>query len=967
MRPLRIISLIIMLLAALGCVRNVTPVQVQGEAPWLDGRWPHEKSTLPRSNQSVFGRLENGMRYVIKQNEKPEDRVTVQLNIQAGSMMERDNELGLAHFLEHMAFNGSRNFAPGELIPFFQENGLAFGRDANAHTSLMETVYKLNLASDEANLNKGLLFMRDVADGLSILPEEVEKERGVILSEKAARDSEQYRAGQRRRQQLFAGTRFVNDVIGTEEVIRTASAETLRGFYDAWYRPELMVLVVVGNIDPVTVEKDIKTLFGDFKAHGERRVLESWGDVQYSGVQTYQDTYDTEYTIVTMGAMKPREWLDDSPDLQRRMLHGAMANSIINKRMQRLQAKGDAPFLKAFARESATMYLFPSVDFITISEAGNWQKSFAIMQDELRRTLEFGFLPEEVAELSTELLRSYEKRAKFEAQIPSDSVAETMISCFNGNRVYQSWQQTYDMYKVFIEEASAEDLHRAFVEMWDSGNRIISVTGNAVIEGDADAVIRNLWEEGNSRTVVPVMAAGKLDYPYVAEPKTAGVVARKTEKPVAGANLTLHEVVFESGLVLRMIPTTFLKDRSSLSLHIGGGGDSLPDNSYITATLAMLTDSESGFGKLTAEEASRLQRSTGYGTGFSLQSKSLMLGSGGETEDMQGILQAMWTQFRDPFIEEKDRQEMLRGLAIADAARNKDVPSAMSTAGRELFFGKSLRIDPITAGKGSTVSLADMQTALKSLYVPVDGVLNIVGDFDPAKAQALVAATFGSSEVQWKPLSGADYAYVPKFAQKGKRERHIVVDADLNQAALRVGYLRRLEDIRDRKTLTARRLLASVARDRLRESVREELGASYSPSFFYWVDSDNGYGMYMVNIGTQPDKLEKLVDVVNEVMADIAANGVTEEEVERQRKPMLSSWEEGRRENAIYMGMLDTIARTDWPSFEWNAQFPELLNAVTVEELNREARAAFTDANKAVLTGTESGKKAKQAAKAAAE
>lgn len=953
MRQLKFLPVLLLLVFAVGCVKNAAQPSASEEAWWLDGKWPEEKSTLPRHDKAVYGRLDNGLRYIIQPNKKPEGRVTVNLNIQVGSLMERENERGLAHFVEHLAFNGSKNFAPGELIPFLQKNGMSFGRDANAHTSLMETVYKLNLASDEKNVETGLLFMRDVADGISILPEEVESERGVILSEKAARDSEQYRAGSRMRQFLFADTQFTNDTIGTEEVITTASADTIRKFYDAWYRPEFMVLIVVGNVDPAAVEADIKNLFRDFAPRGDRRVLEHWGDVMHQGVLTYHDTYDTEFTVVRIGAMKPRIWQDDSEDVQRRMVLGVMANSIVGKRLRKMVASGNAPFLSAHVRETDSLKLFPTVDLIARTEAANWDKSFVVLQDELRRTLKHGFLPEEVKEARVEFLRSYARLARFESQMPSDKISETMIGCFNANRVYQSWGQTYAMYKKFLNEVTPEELHAVFLDMWDTDNRILSVMGNAAIKGDADAVLTTMWNDGNSRPVKSIAAVEKVNYPYVKEPKAQGAVVSSSVKEIPGSALKLHEVVFENGLVLRMLPTPFLKGRSSLSLHIGGGADSLPDNIYLTTRLAVDTENESGLGRLTKEEAARLLRSNGFGASETLWNESLEISSGGETKDMHGILQAMWTQFRDPVIEEKDRQALLRNLALADAARNKTVRSAMGQAARGMFFGDTIRNTPVTAEGASNVSLKAMQQALRKLHTGGKGVLNIVGDFDVAKTQALVARYFGAFEVQWGDIAAPDYAITPEFAANGERKKHVVVGSTLNQAGLQTAYLRPLKNPEDRKTLVTRRLLGSIVRDRLRVHVREELGAAYSPSLFYWANDVNGHGMYLIRIGTQPNKLVQLEKAVEHVIRDVAENGVRSGEIERQLRPMLRGWEDSRNKNTVFNSMLKTAARRELPYFAWHAEYPELLRSVTVEELNAEARAAFRGENKAVVTGTE--------------
>lgn len=943
------------LLLATACARPAEVDTRQTEAHWLDGRWPYEKSELPRHETALYGRLDNGLRYIIQQNKKPEKRVVAQLNVQIGSLMERDNELGVAHFLEHMAFNGSKHFPPGALIPFFQKNGLAFGRDANAHTSFQETVYTLSLSSIESdNLAQGLLVMRDIADGLSILPEEVEKERGVILSEKVARDSTQYRAGRRMREKIYAGTRFVSEPIGEEEVIRTASAQTIRAFYDAWYRPELMIVVVVGDVQPAQVEQTIRNAFSDLQAHGQPRRIESWGDPDISGFVPYYDHYESEVTLVRIGALKPRNWRNDSEAVQRRMAYGAMANAILGNRLRQLQAEGKAPFLKAFARESEAFNLFPSVDLLAQCQAGQWRQTLAVLQDELRRVEHYGFLPEEVDEIRVELLRTYQLKAEWETDLSSQDVAKTLVACINGNRVYQSQAQTYAMYARFFNEATPQALHETFLGMWDSGNRLLSVTGSAVIEGDAEGELRRLWEEGQRRQVAAPVDRQALNYPYVPEPETPGTVIARSLTPIKDTQLTLHEIVFGNGLTLRMLPTRFSKGKSALSLHLLGGTDALDDARYVEARLAALADSESGFGRLSKEQERGLFRRTGFKMQTALGNESCVISGDGRTGDMEDILRAMWTQFLDPLVEEKDRRQMILRLAVADAGRSKDVPSAMRERSRQFFFGDALRTAPLTAEQARGVSLDRLRKALSGLRGGCGGVLNIVGDFDPGQAETLVARFFGASEVVWGKSVSRVHAYRPVFPAPLRPEMTFSVPASLAQAAIQVACHRDLQDFSDRRTLVVRRLLAAVLRDRLREKVREELGASYAPGAVYMLDGTSGFGMYLVRIETQPDKLTLLRKSVEEVLADLAASGVTQSELDRLRRPMLTGWMKERRENENYLRLLDAMARHEWPYLQWDAQFPGHLASVTPDDLNREARQAFVPEQRAVLIGTES-------------
>lgn len=951
---LRYAAALMALFIIAGCIPQKTQPVPRQEAFWLDGLWPHEKSDLPRHETALFGRLDNGLRYIIERNAKPEKRVSIYLDVQTGSLMESDEELGLAHFLEHMAFNGGRHFPPGELIPFFQRNGMAFGRDVNAHTAHQETVYKLNLSnSRKENLDQGMLVLRDVADGLCILPEEVEKERGVILAEKTARDSIQYRASRRMRAVIYNGTRFLNDPIGEEQIIRTASAKTIRAFYDAWYQPENMVLVVVGDVDPAVAETALKGAFSDLKSHGKRRESTPWGDVNLSGVIPYYDRYETELASVRIGSVKPRIWEDDSEDVQRRMAYDAMVSSILSRRLQQIRATGKAPFVNALMQRSDSYNLFPSANLIALCEPDKWQDSLALLQREYMRAEQYGFLPEEVETARAELLRAYKLKAERASNQENDEVAQTIVACLNANRVYQSWQQTYDMYSRFFSQATPENLHEAFMAMWNSGNHLVSVTGNAEIPGDAGAFIRAAWELGQNQQVTPPVPAEKSPFPYADEPKQNGNIASRTTLPVPGTDLSLHEVRFENGLVLRMLPTPFMQGSTSISLHIGNGSDALGDSGYMKATAAVLADRISGFGKLTAEQARRLQNLHGYNADFSLNRESYVISGAGETEDMEGILRAMWTQYKDPAIDAHDRERLLESLAIADAGRLKTLPEALPYHSRLHFFGNSLRNRPATATEAARIPLADMRKALRTLCNGGSPVLNMVGDFTPETAVALAGRFFGSPEVRWPTASLQHGAYIPVFPDANARNMAITVPTRLGQEAIEIAYHRDLDNVTDRKTLAIRRMLAAVVRDRLRTTVREELGASYSPSTRYMAYENDGYGLYLISIGTNNGKLPLLREAVDKTLADIVANGIRQEELDRQKRPMLTALRNARRDNRIYIRLLNLMARRDQPYMQWDAEYPALLESLSADELHGEAKAAFKTENRAEITATE--------------
>ncbi|HHC24072.1 MAG TPA: insulinase family protein, partial [Desulfobacterales bacterium] len=260
--PLRCLIFLV-IIAPLTLTKTLPVAWAKVPAPCLSTLWPHEKSDLLPDPDLIFGKLPNGIRYVLMENHEPKDRVSLHLNVQAGSLNESDDQQGLAHFLEHMLFNGSEHFPPGELVKYFQSIGMAFGNDANAHTGFAETVYDVLLPTgSKENIEKGLLVMKDYARGALLLKSEIDRERGIILAEKRTRNSVGYRTYISSMEFVFSGSKITLRLpIGTEEVIKKADRRLLKDYYDAWYRPENMILIMAGDFDAGLAESLIKSAF----------------------------------------------------------------------------------------------------------------------------------------------------------------------------------------------------------------------------------------------------------------------------------------------------------------------------------------------------------------------------------------------------------------------------------------------------------------------------------------------------------------------------------------------------------------------------------------------------------------------------------------------------------------------------------------------------------------------------------
>ena len=251
--------------------------------------WPHKGSDLKPDPAVIFGSLPNGFRYVLMENHEPKDRVNISLNVQTGSMFEENGQEGLAHYLEHMLFCGSTHFKPGELVKYFQDLGIQFGPDANAHTGFYETVYDILLPDGrKESLDKGFLIVEDFAGGALLLDSEVDRERRVILAEKRSRDSASYRTFVSTMKFKFPDSKISKRFpIGAEEVLESMTPVQLKGFYETWYRPENIILVMVGDFDPKTAVPLIEKRFSGFSPKAGIKPYPSFGDIKHEGVKAF--------------------------------------------------------------------------------------------------------------------------------------------------------------------------------------------------------------------------------------------------------------------------------------------------------------------------------------------------------------------------------------------------------------------------------------------------------------------------------------------------------------------------------------------------------------------------------------------------------------------------------------------------------------------------------------------------------
>jgi len=441
-RGLTIGVLIFVVALQAGC----SPARVATKTPAGGGTvvntpWPHTASDLDHDPAVVFGQLPNRFRYVIMENREPVGRVSMHLNVQVGSLHEHDGEEGTAHFLEHMLFNGSTNFKPGELVKYFQRIGMQFGPDANAHTGFQETVYDIFLADNsERSIGEGLTVLSDYAQGALLLETEVDRERGVILAEKRTRDSVDYRT-------WVATSRFempdtlVPDrmPIGTTQAIESANRSSLRGFYDAWYRPEKMMVVVVGDVRAAAIKQLILKTFGDLRARGDLRRPLPFGTISHQGDQTfYHYEKEAAKTNISIETLRMSEPFTDNRAYRKERLLAELGSRILENRLKARIGKQGTPYTAGSAGAGVYLNRVRYADISAESSPGNWNQTLAALETFLRQALVFGFTEGELARVRKDYLAELEHAVKQASTRQSPTLARQIIRKINNGRVILS-------------------------------------------------------------------------------------------------------------------------------------------------------------------------------------------------------------------------------------------------------------------------------------------------------------------------------------------------------------------------------------------------------------------------------------------------------------------------------------------------------------------------------------------------
>jgi zinc protease len=893
--------------------------------------WAQDESDIPADPAATYGVLSNGVKYVVMQNAEPPKRVSLRLHVRAGSLMETDDELGYAHFLEHMAFNGNRHHPGNEIVEYFQRIGMGFGNDTNANTSFDRTLYVLELPNAaEETMDEAMQALRDYADGNTLDAKDVENERGVILAEKKARDSVPYR-------RMIDSFRFTmpdsivpNRIpIGEESTISATTREKLLSFYKKWYTPDRMTVIVTGDIDAAKAADLVKKHFGDMPAGASVAKDPDIGAIKPRGTVTrvFRDA-EAPNVLVKITNIRQLPHTPDTVDERQRGITLDIANDIVNRRLQIMVKQTGAPFSGGGCGSGNSLNFVKESNFVLVCQPTQWKDALAVAEQQLRKALRYGFTKAELAEAVANARNHYEQAAKQAATRQSGVLAEGLAWNLSSNLVFSSPEENLKIAAKVFDAITPEVALAALQDAWKDDTRLIYVAGN-VPEDANDALALATYNESAKKMVEAPMDTELSKFTYADLGKPGEVVWKNEVK-----DLGITQLKFANNVYVNFKPSDVEKDAVYIRVQFGTGSLEMPKDKAGLQYLANDTFSNGGLQAHTADEIKSIFAGRSVGSYFQVFQDYFMLGSKTNPRDAEAQLNLFAAYMVAPGFRTDGlaqfRSQTEQGYAFMEHSPNgvfmKDVPSLLSSGDYRFGYPEKAKL--------LALNMDDVRAWLEPVLAHSRIDISIYGDISVDEVIPMVAKTFGAlppRDAQKPDLTEARKVTMPK-AQVKTYEYSTEVPKGVSIVALPT------DDSWDIALTNRLNVLSAIITDRMRVELREKLGDTYSPAAINTPNEAYAHYGYLLCISeVHPDKVVATAEAVRMVLTDVAAKGVTQDELERARKPLVEQLLQMQRGSDYWTGYIMGNCHEHPEKLDWARNGIDNLRAVTVDEINHTA------------------------------
>ncbi len=898
------------------------------------------KKPIPFDPKVRYGKLPNGMTYYIRKNEEPKKRAELYLINKVGAIQEEDKENGLAHFTEHMAFNGTKSFPKNELVNYLQRAGVKFGDDLNAFTGQDQTVYQLPVPTDSADIfNKAFVVLEDWAHNITMEGTEIDKERGVILEELRGGKGAQQRMRDKWLPILVGDSKYgKRNIIGTEDILKNFTHETIRNFYKTWYRPDLQAIAAVGDFDIDQVEKIIKERFGAIPAAVKPKPLGKFPVADFKGTRVAIVTDPEQpYMIAQMITKLPKAEEKTMGDV-RESLKRNLFNQMLQARLQELTQQANPPFLFGGAGYGGFIGDYDSFTNIAVAKDGNLEMALKAVVSEGIRVKNFGFTATELERTKKQILASVEKGFKEKDKTKSANYVREYMSHFLEESATMGIEGYYAFVMEQMDGIKVEEVNALAAKYLTSDNRTVLVLASE----------KDKAKLPNEATVLEwVNSAGKdvkayedkvVNKPLVENlPKAGSITSTKQIAEIGATELTLS-----NGMKVVLKPTEFKNDEILIGARSQGGTSLYDDKDFMSAGLSDAVVEESGVGEFNSPALKK------YLTGkvvnvspFVSENEEGFSGSC-SPKDLETAMQLIYAYFTKP---RKD-DDIIKGFMTTQRSAIQNMTASPSP---EKVFQDSLSIilgnnnfrrRPISVERWDMANADRAYAIYKERFADAgDFTFFFTGSFKVDQIKPLLEKYLAALPTQNKKESFRDLGIrspkgrLDKKVYKGieqKSQASLIFSGDYEYNDDNNWQLDALEEILNIKLI---------------EVIREK------ESGVYGIGARATYGKipvprynFRIGYGTGPERVEELGTKTLAVIDEIKKNGATQVDIDKFKAETRRSMEVQMKENGFWQGQLiNAYTNGEDPKsvLDWEKQ----LNKITVSSTKATANKYLNEAN----------------------
>jgi zinc protease len=894
---------------------------------------------VPLDQRVLKGKLDNGLTYYIQHNPKPENKVELRLVVNAGSVLEEEGQEGLAHFTEHMAFNGSKNFKKNELVSYLQSIGVAFGQDLNAYTGFDETVYILPIpSSDEEKLRSGFLVMADWAGGLSLDAADIDAERSIIVEEWRTGQGYDQRMQDQYLPKLLYQSRYAERLpIGKMEVIKNSDPEQLRRFYRDWYRPDNMAVVAIGDVAPERLLELVEEYFGTLRnpvAPLKRETFEvPYHEETFVSILTDPESPGLQIQVFYKHEPLPTRTQADFKQQLLRLFYSGM----LSQRLDELRQKPDAPFIFAGAGYGSFVRSLDYFSVSTVVSTGKTLIGLEALLTENERVARYGFTQAELDRVKKAVLNSVERSYKEMDKIESRALVNRYVNHFLQGKSAEGEAWRYNFYQEIIPAITLEEVNALAEKLVRDENRVIIITApDTEVDLPNESAVMQVFSKVSQANLAPYSEKQLAESLLQTPPVSGAIISEKVYEEVG-----ITALVLSNGVQVMLKPTDFKNDEIIFQASAKGGVSRYGDEDHFTASYAGVMVNVMGVGDFSPTDLRKMLTGKTVMVTPNIGTYTQDIRGSSSPKDLETALQLIHLYFTQPRKDQElfDIYIQNQKTQLESAKANPDFQFSMQL--NELLANGNLRARGIYLAE--ELDKVDIDRALEIFRERFANAAEFefvfTGNIDLESVKPLLEKYLGSL-----PADPGRKAAFEDLGIRAPRNKSATISVGTDEKSQVILYFsgERKYDKDESKALS---FLGEILTIKLIESLREEIGGVYG------VGASGGMGRlpvdnftFSIGFPCSPDRVDELIDLVWLEVEKIQHEGPTLEDLNKVKEKQRIATEENLKRNAYW----NSVIASHWANgssfnsiLEWKAS----LDAVSVTLVQKMAQEVLKKEN----------------------